>query len=105
MDIKKFMDALAEFDLEDTIVLRSPDYTDAIIGISSEGNVIYDYDLMVKHIMQMDGSSREEAEDFVSYNTIRALPYMQGKGKVPIILTANRDNIYEMIEMSEANNE
>ena len=73
------MDALKEWlcagDHEDTIVLESPDYLSAIIGITEEGRLIYSYDKMVEHLMQTDGMDAEEAMEFIDYNTIRALPY------------------------------
>lgn len=73
------MDALKEWlcagDHEDTIVLESPDYLSAVIGITEEGRLIYSYDKMVEHLMQTDGMDAEEAMEFIDYNTIRALPY------------------------------
>ncbi|MBQ0056133.1 MAG: helix-turn-helix transcriptional regulator [Bacteroidales bacterium] len=73
------IDALKEWlcnsDHEDTIVLESPDYLSAIIGITEEGRLIYSYDKMVEHLMREDGMDTEEAMEFINYNTIRALPY------------------------------
>ena len=73
------IDALKEWlcasDHEDTIVLESPDYLSAIIGITEDGRLIYSYDKMVEHLMREDGMDAEEAMEFVDYNTIRALPY------------------------------
>lgn len=66
---------LCNCDHEDTIVLESPDYLSAIIGITEEGRLIYSYDKMVEHLMLEDDMDAGEAMEFIDYNTIRALPY------------------------------
>lgn len=68
-------DWLCENGLEETIVLESPDYLSAIIGITEDGRLIYSYEKMVEHLMREDGMEAEEAIEFIDYNTIRALPY------------------------------
>ena len=72
-----------ENDLEITI-LDNPSYESAIIGLSSNYEVIYDYDLMIKYLIK-DGMSGEDAIDFIEYNTMRAIPYVHSRNK-PIIL-------------------
>lgn len=65
------------------VILKNPDYEDAIVGISQDHRLIYDYNLMVKSLMKEDNMTEEDAIDFIEYNTIRALPYM---GIPPIIM-------------------
>ena len=60
---------------EDTIVLESPDYCTAAIGTTENGNVVYDFELMVQHLMEKDGMEYDDAVEFIEYNTIRAIPY------------------------------
>lgn len=74
---------LCERDYEDTVVLESPDYLSAIEGVSEDGRLIYSYDKMVEHLMQVENMSCEDAMEFIDYNTIRALPY--AGEKAPII--------------------
>ena len=73
------IDALKEWlcssDHENTIILESPDYLSAIIGITEDGRLIYSYDKMVEHLMREDGMEADEAMEFIDYNTVRALPY------------------------------
>lgn len=69
---------------EDAIVLENPAYDEAIEGISEDGRVIYNYEQMVFCLVDDEGMTEEEAADFISYNTVRALPYMGPKA--PIIL-------------------
>lgn len=36
---------------------------------------MYDYNLMVKSLMENDNMSDDEAVEFIDYNTVRSLPY------------------------------
>ena len=69
---------------DDAIVLENPAYDEAIEGISEDGRVIYNYKQMVFCLVDDEGMTEEAASDFISYNTVRALPYMGPKA--PIIL-------------------
>lgn len=76
---------LLEWGLNDAIVFDNPEYDEAIIGFDISGyRVIYDYNKMVDYLVRKEGISEEEAEDFISYNTIRSCPYMGDKA--PIIM-------------------
>ncbi len=70
----------------DSIVLDDYSYDNSIIGITLDGRIIYDYDLMVEELMQDDDCSMEEAIDWIEYNTLRAIPYMGDKA--PIIVNS-----------------
>ena len=52
------------------------EYDAAIVGFDDRGRVVYDYDLMVKCLMDQDGMEEVDAMDWIDYNTIRSLPYM-----------------------------
>lgn len=61
---------------ETSIVYESPDFDSAIIGVDyNSGSVIYDFDLMIKDMMEKDHITYEEALEFIEYNTVRATPY------------------------------
>ena len=60
---------------DDAVVFDAPDFDDAIIGVTDEGRVVYDYDAMVRSLMKQDGITEEEAIEFIEFNTIRAIPY------------------------------
>lgn len=66
----------------DSIVLDDESYDNSIIGITLDGRIIYDYDLMVEELMQDDDCSMDEAIDWIEYNTLRAIPYMGNKAPV-----------------------
>lgn len=82
---EEIKDYLSERDDADEIILfTSPSYDTAILGISSEGNVIYSYTKMIDYLVETDGMSEEEGMEFIDYNTIRAIDYVADKKK-PII--------------------
>jgi hypothetical protein len=75
---------LLDHGLDDAIIFENPDYDAAIIGVSHDDRVIYDYDKMVQCLMEEDGMTSLEAAEFIDYNTLRAIPYA-GDG-APIVM-------------------
>lgn len=67
---------LGNNDYEETVMLESPDYLPAIIGITQEGRLIYSYRKMMWYLIIHDGMDYETAVEFIDYNTISALNYM-----------------------------
>lgn len=84
LTMKELKRYLCDCGYEDTIILESPDYLSAIVGISDDARIIYDYEKMVKFLMISEGMDYEEAIEFIDFNTLGALPYMGEKR--PIIL-------------------
>ena len=70
-------EAICDMGYEDAVVFDRPDYDSAIVGVSTDGQVIYDFDRMVEELVHKDNMSPEDAVDFICYNTIRALDYTQ----------------------------
>lgn len=92
MTRQDIFDEIESRGFEDTIILDDPSFDDAIIGITEDGHLIYNYDSMVNHMVDSyikEGSNEDEAYtsaiEWISYNTIRAIPYMKSYGKEPII--------------------
>jgi hypothetical protein len=69
---------------EDIVILENFSYDDAFIGVSHDDRAVYDYDKMVKWLIDTQGFSETDAIEWIDYNTIRALPYFGEKA--PIIL-------------------
>jgi len=70
-----------------SVVLENPDYVTAVIGVTASGAVVYDYDKMIQFLVDKDNMDYEEAVDFVNYNTLRAIPYMNLEGAAqPIVV-------------------
>lgn len=76
-------------DYEELVVFENPDYDSAIIGVSHDDRVIYDYDKMIEHLMETENMSAMEAADFISYDSIRSLSYA-GSG-APIVMFSIED--------------
>lgn len=74
---------LTEAGYEDVIIFDNPSYDCALIGVSEDNRAIYDYDKMVIWLAVTWAISREEAIEFIEYNTIRALPYYEN---APIVM-------------------
>ena len=68
-------EAIQEMGYEDSVVFDSPDFDEAIIGITDEGNVVYNYDTMVKSLVERDHMTDTEAAEFIDFNAARAIPY------------------------------
>lgn len=66
---------LNDMGYDNSTIFTNPDYDDAIVGVSHDDRVIYDYDKMIEHLMEYENMTDEEAADFISYNTIRSIPY------------------------------
>lgn len=75
---------ILEAGYDDILILADYSYDDALIGVTEDGRAVYDYEKMITWLMKTEGWTPEEAEDWVNYNTIRALPYMGDKA--PLIM-------------------
>ena len=69
---------------EDAIIFNNMSYDGSIVGVTTDGRVVYDYDKMIEELMQDEEWSYEDAAEWIDYNTIRALPYAGENG--PIIM-------------------
>ena len=58
---------------------------DAIIGVSTAGNIIYSVDKIIDIFVQRDHMTHEEAGEYFDYNVERTLPYMTD-GIPPILM-------------------
>ena len=74
---------LADAGYEAVVVFDTPDYDEALIGITEDDGAVYDLDLMIAHLVRTEGMDELEALDFIEYNTIRALPYVEN---APVII-------------------
>ena len=84
---QKIRDALCDMGHEEAVIFDGPDYDEAIVGVTDDGRVVYDYDAMVKILVDRDGMEELEALEFIEYNTIRAIPYVENG---PIVMSRLR---------------
>lgn len=81
--LSKLEQDLMDLGYEDVLIFKDFDYADAFIGISHDNRAIYDYEKMVKSLVDKEGMTELEAIEWIDYNTLRALPYYEGS---PIIM-------------------
>lgn len=84
MTIDEVKEVLGELELNESVVFENPDYVSAIVGRTEDGRIVYSWEKMIKHLMDTDKMTEEDAIDFISYNTERAIPY--AGAMAPIIL-------------------
>ena len=68
-------ETLSDLGYDDAVLFDNPDFDNAVVGITTDGRVVYDYALMVKDLFERGGCSFEEAMDFIDYNSIRSAAY------------------------------
>ena len=74
--VKSAEELLLENGYEGTKFLTNYSYDSALVGVTTDGQTVYDYDKMVDWLMKEEGWTMEESAEWIEYNTIRALPYM-----------------------------
>lgn len=97
---KKFRAALAAY-CEDhglegddaPLLFDNHSYDASIVGITKEGRLVYDEDLMISELMEDEGWSYEDAVEWIEYNTLRSLPFADGKA--PIVLNCDRRTVID----------
>lgn len=84
MILEKLREEISE-QCEEAMLFNNPSYDKSIIGITLDGNVVYDYDSMIEEFAEENSCSYDEALDFVDYNTVRSLNYISDVMK-PIVI-------------------
>lgn len=77
---------------DDTVVFDNPSFDNSIIGITTDGKAVYDYEKMVEELMKDYAVSEQEAIDWIEYNTIRAIPY--AGEMAPVVMFTFKEGIY-----------
>lgn len=55
---------------EDAVLFAGDNYETALVGVTEDGRAVYDFNKMVDWLMKEKEISREEAMDWICYNTI-----------------------------------
>lgn len=74
----------------DAILFDNPSFDNSIIGISTEGGVVYDLERMAEELAAEDQIPLGEAYEFIDYNTLRSLGYMNLEGIAPTVVDQNQ---------------
>lgn len=101
MTIEQLIKALTDLGLEDSVILRDYDFETAVVGTDViTGRIIYDYAKMVEYLMNKEGWDYIEAMEWIDYNTLRAIPYVDGDA--PIIMYNQEEFLKEYeVEVDE----
>lgn len=83
-----------EEELDLIAVLEGDEFADGAVGLTDDNRVVYSYERLVKSIAQSLSEEGQnpydkelEAIEWIDYNTIRSLPYIESQGlKAPIII-------------------
>ena len=79
-------DTIADEDLlNQMIVLEGDEFANGAIGVTHDGHIVYSYERLVESLAKAYGSELD-AMEWIDYNTIRSLPYMEKDGLAPVIM-------------------
>ena len=92
--IRKILNKYGEENEVTFKLFENPSFDESIVGISNDQRVVYDYDLMIEEFAKENQCTAEEAEEFIQYNTMRALPYFDDiDGNKPVIIENKLGNL------------
>lgn len=69
----------------EALVFDNPSFDTAIIGIASNGAVVYSLDLMCEEFARVNECDYMDALEFIDYNTLRAISFASG-GIPPVVI-------------------
>ncbi len=75
---------LYQLGYEDVICFKDYDYRTAIIGVTTDNRLVYDFDKMVMYLVEEEDFDYDEAVEWIDYNTIGSLPH--GDSNYPVIM-------------------
>ena len=67
-------DMVINLGFTDAIIFTEPSYENAIIGVTLNGSIIYDYEKMIYHLMKTSNMSYDDAVEWIDYNIIGYYP-------------------------------
>lgn len=79
-ELREYLNDVYE-EADEVIIFENPEYDDAVIGISQDDRLVYDYELMIECLVKNEGMTYEDAADFISYNSSFSVG-----GREPIIM-------------------
>lgn len=78
---------LKESNLPETMMFTDPHFTDAFLGITSEGLLVYDYDKMIEFLFKYYDLEEILAHKYIEEHVI---PSIKNVEKAPIVLHMNK---------------
>ena len=86
MTDQEVRDYLIENGYEDTLLYDSPGYSEAFVGVTTDGIAIYDYERMVQCLMD-EGMDEIDAIEWIEFNCVGC----KGEG-MPMIINVGNPN-------------
>ena len=68
---------LIDLGYEDAILFEHPSFDECIVGVSTDGRVIYSLSKMVTWYSEKEKVTAEDAWDFIEFKSLGALPYVE----------------------------
>jgi len=62
---------------EDVVFFRNYGYDGCIIGITTNNRAVYSFEKMVQWLHDKHNMTEEDAVEWIEYNTLKALPYVE----------------------------
>lgn len=62
----------------------------ALLGVDTTGRAVYSFQTMVESLVEKDGMTTEEAAEFIEYNTLPSICYLNAK-VAPVIVMWDRE--------------
>lgn len=93
---QKFRAALNAYATENDVEIKILDdhaYDKSVVGITEDNRLVYDREKMVQEFMEDEGCDELEANEWLDYNTMRALPYFGEDA--PIVISINTKELLE----------
>lgn len=72
---------------EGAVVFDDFAYDNSIIGTTTDGRVVYSYEMMVTELVLEENVTTEQARAWIENNTLKALPYIPEATR-PVVMEA-----------------
>ena len=73
---------LSEMYGDDVVHFDGPEFDGGIVGVTTDGRLVYSYDRLAEALSEANKWSREDAVDWIEFNTLRSLPYIGPRAPV-----------------------
>lgn len=101
MVIKEIREILEE-NYSDSLLFDNPSFDRSILGVSTNGEIIYSLTGMIGELMQDENMTEQDALEFIDYNTLRAVDYFKNEGVAPVVLDDCSGTTFEIEEIHNA---
>jgi len=76
---------IAECYNENAIMFDNPSFDNSVVGVTTDGRVVYSMTSMIEELSEDEDICLEDSLDFIDYNTVRILNYLD-KDTRPVIM-------------------